>query len=106
MLPLDRRPSGHFAAVMLQLVVGNLDCVPPLAEFLQSLREFCSQHGTVLIFDEVITGFRVARGGAQSLYGIRPDMTTLGKVIGGGLPTGAFGGRREIMECVAPLGAV
>ena len=100
------RHGEHIAAVILEPVVGNMGCVPPLTEFLRRLRELCSQHGTVLIFDEVMTGFRVALGGAQSLYGIRPDMTTLGKVIGGGLPVGAFGGRREIMECVAPLGAV
>ena len=106
---LDQAFSRHgnqIAAVILEPVVGNMGCVPPLPGFLQRLRELCSQHGTVLIFDEVMTGFRVALGGAQALYGIRPDMTTLGKVIGGGLPIGAFGGRREIMECVAPLGAV
>jgi glutamate-1-semialdehyde 2,1-aminomutase len=75
-------------------------------EFLQTLRELCTKHGTVLIFDEVMTGFRVALGGAQALYNIKPDMTTLGKVIGGGLPVGAFGGRKDIMSCLAPLGPV
>jgi glutamate-1-semialdehyde 2,1-aminomutase len=98
--------GDQIAAVILEPVVGNMGCVPPRPGFLQRLRELCSRHGTVLIFDEVMTGFRVALGGAQALYGVTPDMTTLGKVIGGGLPVGAFGGRREIMESVAPLGAV
>ena len=98
--------GDQIAAVILEPVVGNMGCVPPRPGFLQHLRELCSQSGSVLIFDEVMTGFRVALGGAQSLYGVKPDMTTLGKVIGGGLPVGAFGGRREIMERVAPLGAV
>ena len=83
-----------------------MNCIPPLPGFLETLREVCDQHGTVLIFDEVMTGFRVALGGVQGLYGIRPDLTTLGKVIGGGMPVGAFGGRREIMEKIAPLGPV
>ncbi len=96
----------RIAAVILEPVVGNMGCVPPRPGFLQRLRELCTGHGAVLIFDEVMTGFRVALGGAQELYGVTPDMTTLGKVIGGGLPIGAFGGRREIMESVAPLGAV
>ena len=100
------RHGGRIAAVILEPVVGNMGCVPPEEGFLARLREVCSQHGAVLIFDEVMTGFRVALGGAQSLFGVRPDMTTLGKVIGGGLPVGAFGGRREIMDCVAPLGPV
>ena len=98
--------GGQIAAVILEPVVGNMGCVPPQEGFLQRLRDLCTGHGAVLIFDEVMTGFRVALGGAQALYGVSPDMTTLGKVIGGGLPVGAFGGRREIMECVAPLGAV
>ncbi len=98
--------GDQIAAVILEPVVGNMGCVPPRPGFLQRLRELCSQSGSVLIFDEVMTGFRVALGGAQGLYGVKPDMTTLGKVIGGGLPVGAFGGRREIMEHVAPLGAV
>jgi glutamate-1-semialdehyde 2,1-aminomutase len=83
-----------------------MNCIPPVAGFLEALREECTRHGSVLIFDEVMTGFRVARGGAQELYGIRPDLTTLGKIVGGGMPVGAFGGRREIMQDIAPLGPV
>ena len=83
-----------------------MNCVPPVPGFLEALRAVCDQHGSVLIFDEVMTGFRVALGGAQALYGIRPDLTTLGKIIGGGMPVGAFGGRRDIMEQLAPLGPV
>ncbi len=98
--------GDRIAAVILEPVAGNMGCVPPRPGFLQALRELCTDHGAVLIFDEVMTGFRVALGGAQALYGVTPDMTTLGKVIGGGLPIGAFGGRREIMQHVAPLGAV
>lgn len=98
--------GDRLAAVILEPVAGNMGCVPPRPGFLQALRDLCSANGTVLIFDEVMTGFRVALGGAQSLYGVTPDMTTLGKVIGGGLPIGAFGGRHEIMQQVAPLGAV
>lgn len=94
------------ACVIVEPVAGNMNCVPPTAEFLQALRDCCNTHGSVLIFDEVMTGFRVALGGAQSVYGIAPDLTTLGKVIGGGLPVGAFGGKREIMECIAPQGGV
>lgn len=100
------RHGPRIAAVILEPVVGNMGCVPPRQGFLRRLRELCTGSGSVLIFDEVMTGFRVALGGAQALYGIKPDMTTLGKVIGGGLPVGAFGGRREIMECVAPVGSV
>jgi len=100
------RHGGEIAAVILEPVVGNMGCVPPMSGFLQRVRDLCSRDGTVLIFDEVMTGFRVALGGAQSLYGVTPDLTTLGKVIGGGLPIGAFGGRREIMEQVAPVGSV
>jgi glutamate-1-semialdehyde 2,1-aminomutase len=83
-----------------------MNCIPPVPGFLEGLRELCDQHGSVLVFDEVMTGFRVALGGAQDLYGVRPDLTTLGKIIGGGMPVGAFGGKREIMEKIAPLGPV
>jgi glutamate-1-semialdehyde 2,1-aminomutase len=95
---------GTIAAVIVEPVVGNMGCVPPAPGFLQKLREICTREGIVLIFDEVMTGFRLARGGAQELFGVTPDLTTLGKVIGGGLPVGAYGGRREIMEMVAPSG--
>jgi glutamate-1-semialdehyde 2,1-aminomutase len=98
--------GGEIAAVIVEPVAGNMNCIPPVAGFLEGLRELCDTHDSVLIFDEVMTGFRVAAGGAQARYGIRPDLTTLGKVIGGGLPVGAFGGRREIMEQIAPLGPV
>ena len=98
--------GDRLACVIVEPVAGNMNLVAPRPEFLSALRELCTRHGTVLIFDEVMTGFRVALGGAQALYGIRPDMTTLGKVIGGGLPVGAFGGRRDIMEKIAPLGPV
>lgn len=98
--------GDEIAAVIIEPVVGNANLIAPKPGFLQLLRELCTKHGAVLIFDEVMTGFRVALGGAQALYGITPDMTTLGKVIGGGMPVGAFGGRREIMQCVAPLGPV
>jgi glutamate-1-semialdehyde 2,1-aminomutase len=83
-----------------------MNCIPPVPGFLEGLRELCSEYGTVLIFDEVMTGFRVALGGAQAYYGITPDLTTLGKVVGGGLPVGAFGGKKEIMEHIAPTGPV
>jgi glutamate-1-semialdehyde 2,1-aminomutase len=99
--------SGHeIAAVIIEPVAGNMNCVPPLPGYLQSLREITRHHGALLIFDEVMTGFRVALGGAQQLYNIQPDLTTMGKVIGGGLPVGAFGGRKDIMEMLAPLGPV
>jgi glutamate-1-semialdehyde 2,1-aminomutase len=98
--------GDEIACVILEPVVGNMNLIVPQQAFLQTLRSLCTQHGTVLIFDEVMTGFRVALGGAQALYGITPDMTTLGKVIGGGLPVGAFGGRKDIMSVLAPLGAV
>ena len=98
--------GAQVAAVIVEPVAGNMNLVLPLPGFLEALRELCTKHGAVLIFDEVMTGFRVAAGGAQARYGIRPDLTTLGKVIGGGLPVGAFGGRREIMEKIAPLGPV
>jgi glutamate-1-semialdehyde 2,1-aminomutase len=94
------------ACVIVEPVAGNMNCIPPVPGFLEALREQCTQHGAVLIFDEVMTGFRVAKGGAQELYGVRPDLTTLGKIVGGGMPVGAFGGRREIMEHIAPLGPV
>jgi len=96
----------QLACVIVEPVAGNMNCVPPVAGFLQCLRDCCDQASSVLIFDEVMTGFRVGLGGAQELYGIVPDLTTLGKVIGGGMPVGAFGGRREIMEHIAPLGPV
>ena len=98
---------GHdIACVIVEPVAGNMNCVPPSSEFLHAMRDLCTQYGAVLIFDEVMTGFRVALGGAQALYNIKPDLTCLGKVIGAGLPVGAFGGNREIMECIAPLGGV
>lgn len=97
---------GQIAALILEPVVGNMGLVPPAEGFLQGLRELCTQHGIVLIFDEVMTGFRLAKGGAQELYGVTPDMTTLGKIIGGGLPVGAYGGKAEIMNAVAPAGPV
>jgi glutamate-1-semialdehyde 2,1-aminomutase len=94
------------ACVIVEPVVGNMGCVPPGPGYLQALREITLRHGALLIFDEVMTGFRLAPGGAQQLYGIRPDLTTLGKVIGGGLPVGAYGGREDVMRKVAPLGPV
>jgi glutamate-1-semialdehyde 2,1-aminomutase len=94
------------ACVIVEPVAGNMNCIPPVAGFLEALREECTRHGAVLIFDEVMTGFRVAKGGAQQLYGIRPDLTTLGKIVGGGMPVGVFGGRRDIMQHIAPLGPV
>jgi glutamate-1-semialdehyde 2,1-aminomutase len=94
------------ACAIVEPVAGNMNCIPPVPGFLEALREECTRHGAVLIFDEVMTGFRVALGGAQALYGIRPDLTTLGKIVGGGMPVGAFGGRREIMQDIAPLGPV
>lgn len=98
---------GHeVACIIVEPVAGNMNLIPPLPGFLQGLRELCDSAGAVLIFDEVMTGFRVALGGAQALYGVTPDLTTLGKIIGGGMPVGAFGGKREIMECIAPLGPV
>jgi len=101
----ERRPD-QIAAVIVEPVAGNMGCVPPAAGFLEAMRELTRRHGALLVFDEVMTGFRVAFGGAQQLYGIRPDLTTLGKVIGGGLPVGAYGGRAEIMGKVAPAGPV
>jgi glutamate-1-semialdehyde 2,1-aminomutase len=97
---------GQIAGLIVEPVVGNMGCVPPQPGYLQALRDLTARHGALLIFDEVMTGFRVAFGGAQQLYGIRPDLTTLGKVIGGGLPIGAYGGRGEIMQRVAPAGPI
>ncbi len=98
--------GDQIACVIIEPVAGNMNLIVPHMAFLQTLRTLCTKHGTVLIFDEVMTGFRVALGGAQALYSIQPDMTTLGKVIGGGMPMGAFGGRKDIMQCLAPLGKV
>jgi glutamate-1-semialdehyde 2,1-aminomutase len=98
--------GADVAAVIVEPVVGNMGCVPPREGYLQALRDITKRHGAILIFDEVMTGFRLARGGAQELYGVTPDLTTLGKIIGGGLPVGAYGGRRDIMEQVAPAGPV
>lgn len=103
---LFSQKGQDIAAVIVEPVAGNMGCIPPVDGFLQKLREVCDRHGSVLIFDEVMTGFRVARGGAQAVYDVQPDMTTLGKIIGGGMPVGAFGGRRDIMSTVAPLGGV
>ena len=98
--------GSRIAAVIAEPVVGNMGCVAPSPSFLHALRDLTSRHGAVLIFDEVMTGFRVAYGGAQTVFGIRPDLTTLGKIIGGGLPVGAYGGRAEIMDHVLPAGKV
>jgi glutamate-1-semialdehyde 2,1-aminomutase len=96
--------KNQIAAVIVEPIAGNMGCVPPMDGFLQGLRSLCDEFKVLLIFDEVMTGFRVALGGAQTLYGVRPDLTTLGKIIGGGLPVGAFGGKKEIMQMVAPAG--
>src|ERR1700678_1144900 len=101
-----RQIGAQVACVIVEPVAGNMNCVPPAPGFLETLRSECDRSGALLIFDEVMTGFRVALGGAQALYGVRPDLTTLGKIIGGGMPVGAFGGRRDIMERLAPLGPV
>ena len=101
-----RAQGDRIAAVIVEPVAGNMGCVPPLPGYLEALREITARHGALLIFDEVMTGFRVAFGGAQQRYGIRPDLTTMGKVIGGGLPVGAYGGRKDIMSEVAPVGPV
>src|SRR5215210_7844097 len=98
--------GADIAAVIVEPVVGNMGCVPPREGYLQSLRDITRRHGALLILDEVMTGFRLARGGAQELYNVTPDITTLGKIIGGGLPVGAYGGRRDLMEQVAPAGPV
>lgn len=94
------------ACIIVEPVAGNMNCVPPAPGFLAGLRRLCDEHGVVLIFDEVMTGFRVALGGAQAHFGVTPDLSTFGKIIGGGMPVGCFGGKRAIMECVAPLGPV
>ncbi len=98
--------GDQIACIIVEPVVGNMNCIPPQPGFLEALREVCDEHSSVLIFDEVMTGFRFGTAGAQGFYGIQPDLTTLGKVIGGGMPVGAFGGRRDIMEQIAPLGPV
>ena len=98
--------GDQVACIIVEPIAGNMGCIPPQAGYLESLKDLCQQHGAVLIFDEVMTGFRVAPGGAQELYGIQPDLTTLGKIVGGGLPVGAFGGRADIMNCIAPAGPV
>jgi glutamate-1-semialdehyde 2,1-aminomutase len=101
-----RQIGETVACIIVEPVAGNMNCVTPAPDFLQTLRRECDRTGALLIFDEVMTGFRVALGGAQALYGVRPDLTTLGKIIGGGMPVGAFGGRRDVMEQLAPLGPV
>lgn len=101
-----REMGDQIAAIIVEPVAGNMNCIPPVSGFLEGLREVCDEHGSVLIFDEVMSGFRVSLGGAQGLYGVTPDLTALGKVIGGGLPVGAFGGKRKIMEHISPLGPV
>ena len=103
---LFKQMGNDIAAIIVEPVAGNMNCIPPLPGFLETLRECCDTFKSVLIFDEVMTGFRVALGGAQSVYAVTPDITTLGKVIGGGLPVGAFGGKAEIMNAIAPTGPV
>lgn len=103
---LFEQHGADIAAIIVEPVAGNMNCILPSQTFLQGLRDICDQHQAVLIFDEVMTGFRVARGGAQALFGVTPDLTTLGKIIGGGMPVGAFGGRKDIMEQLAPIGPV
>ena len=98
--------KDNIAAIIVEPIAGNMGCVPPCHGFLYGLRQLCDQYGVVLIFDEVMTGFRVSRGGAQELYNVNPDLTTLGKIIGGGMPVGAYGGKKEIMNQIAPLGPV
>ncbi|MCP1339431.1 glutamate-1-semialdehyde 2,1-aminomutase [Idiomarina sp. M1R2S28] len=98
--------GDEIACIIVEPVAGNMNCIPPVEGFLEGLRSICDDHGSVLIFDEVMTGFRVAPGGAQDRYKIKPDLTTLGKVIGGGMPVGAFGGKKEIMDYIAPVGPV
>lgn len=103
---LFEKYDDDIAAIIVEPVAGNMNCVLPRQGFLSGLRELCDRYGAVLIFDEVMTGFRVALGGAQEYFQIKPDLTTLGKIIGGGMPVGAFGGRADIMQCIAPLGPV
>ena len=103
---LCRAHRGKVAAIVAEPIAGNMGVVPPAAGFLEGLRQLCDRHGALLVFDEVISGFRAARGGAQAVYGVRPDLTCLGKIIGGGLPVGAYGGRADLMAQVAPAGPV
>jgi glutamate-1-semialdehyde 2,1-aminomutase len=98
--------GAEVACIIVEPVAGNMNCVPPVPGFLEGLRDLCSEHGALLIFDEVMSGFRVARGGAQARYGVKPDLTALGKIVGGGMPVGAFGGRADIMEQLSPTGPV
>ncbi len=98
--------GDQIACIIVEPIAGNMNCIPPVPGFLEALREICDDHGSVLIFDEVMTGFRVALGGAQEVYNVTPDLTTLGKIVGGGMPVGAFGGKKEVMQCIAPLGPV
>ncbi|MEZ9895369.1 aminotransferase class III-fold pyridoxal phosphate-dependent enzyme, partial [Vibrio lentus] len=101
----DANPD-QISCIIVEPVAGNMNCIPPINGFLEGLREICDQNGALLIFDEVMTGFRVALGCAQAHYNVKPDLTTLGKVIGGGMPVGAFGGRKEVMQHIAPTGPV
>jgi len=103
---LFKQYPNDIAAIIIEPVAGNMNCISPAPGFLEGLRALCDQYQAVLIFDEVMTGFRVALGGAQAKFNVKPDLTTLGKVIGGGMPVGAFGGRADIMDCIAPTGAV
>jgi glutamate-1-semialdehyde 2,1-aminomutase len=103
---LFEQQGDDIAGLIIEPVVGNANCIPPRDGYLQHLRELCTKHGALLIFDEVMTGFRVALGGAQAHYGITPDLTTFGKIIGGGMPVGAYGGRRELMQQIAPAGPI
>ena len=98
--------QGKIACVIVEPIAGNMGCIPPLPGYLQGLRDITEHDGSLLIFDEVMTGFRVSPGGAQTLYGINPDLTTLGKIVGGGLPVGAFGGREDVMQQIAPAGPI
>lgn len=98
--------GAQIAALIIEPVAGNMNCIPPRDGYLKGLRELCTRHGALLIFDEVMTGFRVALGGAQAHYGVAPDLTTFGKIIGGGMPVGAYGGRRELMAQIAPSGPI
>ncbi|MDN5924557.1 MAG: glutamate-1-semialdehyde 2,1-aminomutase, partial [Xanthomonadales bacterium] len=98
--------GASIAALIIEPIAGNMNCIPPKDGYLQGLRELCTRHGVVLIFDEVMTGFRIALGGAQAHYGVTPDLTTFGKVIGGGMPVGAYGGRRDLMAQIAPSGPI
>lgn len=103
---LVKKASGEIAAIIIEPVAGNMGCILPKEGFLEDLRRLCDQYGIVLIFDEVMTGFRLALGGAQEVFNVRADLTTLGKIIGGGMPVGAYGGKKEIMDCVSPIGPV